>query len=164
MRDKSIINLFTTVQNLLKSLFYYEYYIQQLCVMSRAWLASSVYLRLCCLHQWGSMGVWHRHNAVSSNCDCDVMWVAIPMHSALFAPPPLQPLCCPTAAHRTVTSGHPLWGTEGRGWRHRLEETGAKSQIFWLEGQTTSTDSRLAVQRATRLSDKWLVLVWMSVL
>lgn len=123
-----IIKCFTTLQRLSKSLFYYEYYIQPY-VTSRAWLASSVYLRLCCLHQWGSMGVWHRHNAVSSNCDRDVMRVAIPMQSALFAPPPHGPLRCPAAAHHRVTSGHPLWGPGRRG---TTQVGGHGSQIFWL--------------------------------
>lgn len=68
------------------------------------------------------MGVWHRYNAVSWNCDCDVMWVAIPMLSALPPPPPLPPLPPPlpllrrpTAAHHTLTSGYPPSGAGGRG-------------------------------------------------
>lgn len=63
----------------------------------------------------------HESLAQTQRCDRDVMWVAVPMQSALsfsffsFFAPPLPPLLRPTAAHHTLTSGHPLQGLRGEG-------------------------------------------------
>lgn len=95
------------------------------------------------------MGVWHGHNAVSSNCDRDVMWVAFTTQSALFAPPP--PPLRSTAAHHADLPEAGERGGMTRSPALRSGEASTKAKVEWdlkaLRGKVARSVSLTVIRR-----------------
>lgn len=128
---------FTIVYNPSKSFFwaYYEYYIQ-LCVASRAGLASRQPVSCECLSEAALLTPQRQHGSLAQIQCCELkLWRHVGGRSYVVStfPPSSSsssPLL-PTAAHHTLTSGHPPRGPGGGGWTrspaHKSGEKGTKA-------------------------------------